>query len=205
MAETDTLPDFFFDLYITSAGPYFGEPFRKIAEQAFAAITDESEIFRGWGLSALMVRSGLLLCKRRDPGLYHDFLTAGLIALKKERERLLGDGTGLGDVWSLDWDVLAIETEFFQLGERILDDRIIDEPRAVAWAMVVEGLEFCQRRAPDRARGLLLKTSMLMLEESERVEGGARRILPRNAPPARSTPRIYQVLFNRAARLPADA
>lgn len=202
MGVREDARSFFFSLYIANAGPYWGEPFRRVADLEFdrPEHAHESATNRGWAMGAFMVRTGLHLCEQRDPGLYHGFLVAltGFVLEEADYIDMAGERSCFTR-WFRDDSFMPSGTAnnpFMVMAHGILAERIVDEPRAVAFSLIVEGLQFCQEFAPERFSGLLLAVTDLCLKETDRVEGSAWRIPPRTMEPARLTLRLLTAEFN---------
>ena len=208
MAESDDLADFFFDLYITAAGPYWGMPFRIAAEDAIAEWAYLRHLpgpDQGWVLATMMVRTGLLFCERRDPGHYHGFLAALAPALTNELEWIVdGGGEWPGcHKWKDNFEFESEDNLFYELGERVLRDRVVDQPRAVAFALIREGLQLCEDLAPDRYGIFVMSVRVLLDNETGRSKDWTRLLPPGRRSQGRATLRLLPCHFNRHANPPA--
>ncbi|MEQ9642049.1 MAG: hypothetical protein RIM84_18645 [Alphaproteobacteria bacterium] len=200
MAESEELGRYIFDTYVANAGPYWPEPFRKMAEWELSH-PDTCGLgaqTRAWSTAALMVRTGLHLCERRDPGLYHDFLVGLLVGIHDEWGFAEEKGFA-GPALEVPWQVYTPESNMMGIAEKIIGQRVIDEPRAVAFTLICEGLKFCEEFAPKFYLGFIMSASKLVSSEAERVQGGPKKLLPRVVKREQRHLRILTPMFNCAA------
>lgn len=151
-----------------------------------------------------MVRTGLFLCERREPGLYHDFLISAGLSVCLEHNLFKETAGDLVDTTKVPWPLCRAEAPLMAVAEKILNERIAKDPRVVAFALIREGLRVCLIYAPERYQSFAVNVGNLIAEEAQRVEDGPRRYLPKNHAWRRWQLQMLPWTFNvRAADLPA--
>lgn len=164
-----------FERVIASAGESVEGVFYDLA-LGFYGSEAFNEPYAALVASSFMARCGLLLCERRDPLAYFEFLQCVGYRVGLEMDRVVGETTPGGPYMVSAED--AAQSPFLDFAIKTLEREPEAAPLSLSWAMIADSLQLCEsieeNNYPSFVCGLL---DLVVNVEAPRAEIWPRRII----------------------------